>query len=87
MASWIVNIIMLLLGLVTFGVDSQDTLEHRIETVFGNTMANTSELFGPGYDVIVQPDPIIEVILIYPDYEMCVSSNHPPDFPMLCAST
>lgn len=49
----------ILLVVSAFG---QETLEQRIETVFGTAQpTNSNGTFGPGFDVIVQPDPIVEV--------------------------
>lgn len=49
----------ILLVVSAFG---QETLKQRIETVFGTAQTtNSSGTFGPAYDAIVQPDPIVEV--------------------------
>lgn len=50
---------------------AQETLEDRIEMVFGSVNSTTSATLLPGasttfragFDVIVQPDPIVEVSL------------------------
>ena len=47
------------------GASAQETLEQRIETVFGtatnNSFALDTSTQTVGFDVIVQPDPIVEV--------------------------
>lgn len=55
--------------LLAVSVTSQETLEDRIQTVFGAAPNNTAEpglatsTANPraGFDVVVQPDPIVEV--------------------------
>lgn len=53
--------------LIIAGVTGQETLEDRIQVVFGRTnltapMADNSNITQTvGFDVIVQPDPIVEV--------------------------
>lgn len=54
------QIFLLAIVLIAWSVSAQDTVEQRLETIFGNATA-VADNSSPGFDVIVQPDPIVEV--------------------------
>lgn len=52
---------LVLVSILLVHTGAQETVEQRIETVFGGSNSINNQSQRAGFDVIVQPDPIVEV--------------------------